>query len=112
RLGDVGMRGHRPAVDSGIGAPGGVDHRLLAGDGGDRLLDRLLDAGAMRLPLPAHEGAPVELDGQAETGHVRDGPARWVPAGMAKPRSSSPALIAALPARWTRVGRIAPLMHS
>src|SRR3546814_3414709 len=53
-LRDVDMRAHRERVDAGVGAPGAVHRGLLAGDARDGLLQRLLDAGAVRLALPAH----------------------------------------------------------
>ena len=87
---DIDMGGHRQRVDAGVGPPGGVQRHLLVGDRADRLLDRLLHRGAVRLPLPAHERPAVIFDGEPEAGH-----ASRVPAGMAKPRSSSAGVIAA-----------------
>ena len=81
---DIDMRGHRQRMHARIGPPGGVERHLLMRDRPDRLLDRLLHRGAVRLPLPAHERPAVIFDGQAEAGH-----ASFAPAGMAKPRSSS-----------------------
>src|SRR3546814_5691278 len=86
-----------------IGPSRCVDHRLLASDSLERLLDRLLDRRAVRLPLPAHERATVIFDGEAVARH-----ATGVPGGRAQPRSSACGSIGALPCRWTRVGRIAP----
>ena len=86
------MGGHRQRVDAGIGPPGGVERHLLVGDRPDRLLDRLLDRGAVRLALPAHERPAVIFDGEPEPGH-----ASVAPAGMAKPRSNSAVVIAAAP---------------
>src|SRR5207237_1251616 len=73
------------------------------GDRPDRLLDRLLHRGAMRLPLPAHERTAVIFDEQAEAGH-----ARQAPAGSTKPRINSPVRIAPRPARCTRTGTSDP----
>src|SRR3546814_233481 len=91
-------------MDARVGAAGGMDHRQMAGDALQRFLDRLLDGRAMRLPLPAHEGAAVIFHRQAKAGH----PAT-VPGGRGLPRSSAPGSIAPLPCRWARVGRMAPL---
>src|SRR3546814_16390723 len=63
------MRAHRDGMDAGVGAPGAEHLRILGGEAVDRFLDRLLDAGAMRLPLPAHKGAAVIFDGEGEAGH-------------------------------------------
>jgi hypothetical protein len=71
-----------------------------------RFLDRLLDAGAVRLPLPAHEGAAVKFDGEREAGQSR--PRARV--GIANTRSSSSRRHerqARARAR-TKIGRIAP----
>src|SRR6185503_6063723 len=69
----------------------------------DRLLDRLLDRRSVRLALPAHERTAVIFDDQFVAGHLTT-----APAGMTKPRSSSAGIGGARPARWTRVGTIAP----
>jgi len=42
-LHDIDMRGHRQRMNAGIGAPGSVRGRQLAGHAVDRLLERLLD---------------------------------------------------------------------
>ena len=68
-FGDIGMGAHGEAMHPGIRSPGSMDYRRLACNGRDRILDRLLDAGAMRLPLPAHEGPAVKFDGEGEAGH-------------------------------------------
>ncbi len=102
RAGDIDMRAHAPRMDPGVGAAGAEHLHRLTGEAVDRLLDRLLDAGAVGLPLPAHEGAAVILHRQRKACH-----ARRVPAGMGKPRSSSADVMAPRPARWRRVGRSA-----
>ena len=102
RARDIDMRAHRGGMDPGVGAPGGLHRHRLAGDRERGFLQRLLDARAVRLPLPAHERAAVEFDRQRESGH------RIVPGVTVKPRSNSCAGITPRPARWTRVGRIAP----
>src|SRR3546814_1571818 len=51
RLFDVDMRAHRDGMNAGVGAPGAEHLRILGGEAVDRFLDRLLDAGAVRLPL-------------------------------------------------------------
>src|SRR3546814_4973131 len=63
------MRAHRDGMNAGVGAPGAEHLRILGGEAVDRFLDRLLDAGAVRLPLPAHKGAAVIFDGEGEAGH-------------------------------------------
>src|SRR3546814_16694403 len=97
------MRDLAARMDPGIGPSRCVDHRLLASDSLERLLDRLLDRWAVRLPLPAHERAAVIFDGEAVARH-----ATGVPGGSAQPRSSACGSIGALPCPWTRVGRIPP----
>src|SRR3546814_7483531 len=54
---------------AGVGAPGAVHRGLLAGDARDGLLQRLLDAGAVRLALTAHIGPAIIFDGEGEAGH-------------------------------------------
>src|SRR5205085_6576433 len=103
RLLDIDMGGHRQRMDAGIGAPRGMESHLLMADRPDRLLDRLLDRRAVRLPLPAHERAAVIFDRETKARH-----ASVAPAGMTKPRSSSAVVMAPRPARWTRLGRIDP----
>ena len=66
-MGDLAER-----VDAGIGAAGALDHDGLAGEGGDRLLDRLLHGAAVLLALPADEGAAVIFDGELVAGHAAD----------------------------------------
>src|SRR3546814_15200918 len=100
------MRAHPQRMHPGIGSPGSVDHRFLLGDRARRVLDRLLDAWPVRLALPAHEGRAVIFDGEREPRH------KWVPAGIGKPRSNSPALMTPRPARWTSIGSIAPTAHA
>src|SRR4051794_17158447 len=90
-------------MDSGIRPPGGMEGGLLPGHALERILERLLDRGAMILALPAHERPTVIFDDEPPARH-----GSIVPAGMAKPRSSSSALIGARPARWTFRGWIAP----
>src|SRR5690242_13876407 len=97
------MRAHAQCVNAGIGAAGGVNRGLLAGHRRDGALDRGLHARPVRLALPAHERAAVIFDRQRETGQSR------VPAGIAKPRSNSSALMMPRPARWTMIGWIAPV---
>src|SRR3546814_9751915 len=63
------MRANRDGMNAGVGAPGAEHLRILGGEAVDRFLDRLLDAGAVRLPLPAHKGAAVIFDGEGEAGH-------------------------------------------
>jgi hypothetical protein len=63
----MGCHGQR--VHAGIGATCAMHRNLLAGDRVDRLFHGLLNRGAVRLPLPAHEGPPVILDREAEAGH-------------------------------------------
>ena len=46
------MSAHRQRMDSGIGAPGGVECGLFAGHALKRLLERLLNRGSVLLPLP------------------------------------------------------------
>src|SRR3569623_1905890 len=100
---DIEMRAHRGGMDPGIGAPGGVDRNVLAGNPVPRDLDRLLHARPVRLALPAHERPAVIFDGQRETRH-----ASRVPAGITKPRSSSDDVMTPRPARCSEVGRITP----
>ena len=99
RLRYVHMSSHRESVNTGIRPPGGMHGGQFAGHAMDGLLEPLLDGGAVVLPLPAHEGPPVELDREAPAGH-----GRVVPFGMAKPRSSSSTVIALRPARCTLSG--------
>src|SRR3546814_11258274 len=73
------MRAHRDGMNAGVGAPGAEHLRILGGEAVDRFLDRLLDAGAVRLPLPAHIGAAVKFDGEGEAGHGAPAPSRSSP---------------------------------
>jgi len=68
---EVGVGAHRQRMDAGIGAAGAMHHRLATGNPSQCLLDMLLHAGSVRLPLPAHEGPPVIFDGEGEAGHGR-----------------------------------------
>src|SRR5690606_25122220 len=97
----------RDRVDAGIGASCAMHGGFLAGDPRHRFLDRLLYARPVRLALPAHERAAVEFDGEGEAGQ-----ASRVPLGTARPRRSSAASIAGLPARCSRTVRIAPGLHA
>ena len=98
-MGDLAQR-----MDAGVGAPGALDHDGFAGEGGDRLLDRLLDGAAVLLPLPADEGAAVIFDGELVARHRQ--PRR--PSGARRPRRNSAAVTGLLPARCTSVRRTAP----
>ena len=60
-LGNVQVHSHAQGVDAGIGASCRVHDRLLTRDPLNRFFHRLLHAGAMRLPLQAHEGRAVEF---------------------------------------------------
>jgi len=51
-------------VHAGVGAPGAGDERLFLAEPRDRLLQRLLDRGAVALPLPAGKVGPVVFDRQ------------------------------------------------
>lgn len=66
----VGVRAHREAVNARVGAASCVDDGLFAGDGVNGVFQCLLDAGAMRLALPAHEGAAIKFYGEGEAGHM------------------------------------------
>jgi hypothetical protein len=100
---DIDMRGHAERMHAGIGPPGRVQNDRFARDRQRCLLDRLLHRRPMRLALPSHERPPVIFDQKPEASH-----ASRVPAGIAKPRSSSAGLIAPRPDRWTSSGRSAP----
>ena len=60
------LRPHPVAILACVGAPSGVAGDRFAGHFERGLLDRLLDARPMILPLPAHEGPPVILHGKCE----------------------------------------------
>jgi hypothetical protein len=51
----------------GIGSPGGMDNKRLAGDVGECGFDCLLHRGAVRLALPAHEGPAIPFERQADS---------------------------------------------
>jgi hypothetical protein len=74
---NVRMGAHREAVDARIRPTRAMHHRRFAGNPLQRLLDRLLHGGAVRLPLPAHERAAIKLHREGEAGH-----ASLVPAGI------------------------------
>jgi hypothetical protein len=65
----VDMRDLRRGMDARIRAPGAPDRDLLAGEGQDRFLDRLLDGARSRLALPAGIGAAVIFDVEPVAGH-------------------------------------------
>ena len=94
RTADIDMRAHRQRVNSGISAPGREEGRAFAGHPLDGVLKRLLDRGAMILPLPTHERAAVIFDRQPPPGH-----GRVVPLGIGKPLNNSPGVMWARPAR-------------
>ena len=75
RLLDVGVRCHGAGVHAGIGAAGALDRCPFAGHFEDGLLDGALHAWSVRLPLPAHIGAAVIFDGEAEALHQSGWPA-------------------------------------
>ncbi len=79
-MGDLAER-----VDAGVGAPGAEHRRRLAREVPDRLLDRLLDRGAVLLALPADEGAAVVFEDEpvARHGPPHAGSGSVAPAGMA-----------------------------
>src|SRR3546814_8622825 len=105
---------------AGVGAPGAVHRGLLAGDARDGLLQRLLDAGAVRLALPAHIGPAIIFDGEGEAGHgsepiflrsrgresIMPAASLWkLRARAAGPPHPSPAFLRAVPAsRGSRRG--------
>ena len=68
--GEIDMGDLAERMDAGIGAPGALDRDRLAGEGGDRLLDRLLHRAAVLLALPADIGAAVIFDGQLVARHL------------------------------------------
>src|SRR3546814_15476361 len=76
RLFDVDMRAHRDGMNAGVGAPGAEHLRILGGEEVDRFLDRLLDAGAVRLPAPAPTGAAGNFDGGGAVGYGAPAPSR------------------------------------
>src|SRR5690606_2477467 len=91
-------------VDAGVGAAGGGDADGLAAEGGDGALDRALHRRLVGLGLEAVVARAVVLQRQPVARHQPS----TVPAGMAKPRSSSSAGWAALPGRCTVSRRTTP----
>ena len=69
RLGDIDVRRHPERVHPGIGPPGAMDRDGFAGHLADRLLERLLDGIAQRLPLPADERPAVIFQDQLPARH-------------------------------------------
>src|SRR5690348_15826640 len=97
------MCAHREGMNARVGSAGGDDLACFAGHPLQSFLQSLLDGRAMLLTLPAHERAAVIFDRQSPPAH-----GRMLPLVMGKPRSNSPALIGARPARWTRRGWTMP----
>ena len=93
-FGEVEMRGHAKRMDPGIGSPGRMGNGRFAGDRIGSALDRSLDGGTLVLSLPAKKRAAVPFENQLPAGH-----GRWVPGGIANPRSRSAGGIGAFPAR-------------
>ena len=98
------MRHHAQRVYAAVGASGGMHAHVFAGYGMDRFFHSLLHAGAMILPLQAHERRAVEFQRKGEALHTST-----VPSGAGLPRRKSSAFIAGLPARCNSTGRIAAL---
>src|SRR5215831_9116974 len=90
-------------VHAGIGTPRTVDGDPLAAKPRDRGLERLLHRGAVRLPLPADQAAPVIFDLQLVAGH-----GSTVPAAIGKPRRKAAASSGMRPGRCSRNGRNTP----
>src|SRR3546814_18510407 len=89
RLLEIEMRDLPERMDAGIGASGALYRDPFAGEGEYCLLDRLLHGRAVRLALPADEGAAVVFDDDLPTRH-----GRTVPAGRSRPRRNAAASIA------------------
>src|SRR5690606_4779456 len=67
---DVDMRAHGDRMDARIGTSRRMHGDVLAGDRLRRLLERLLHARPMRLPLQAHERSAVAFESEGEAGHA------------------------------------------
>ena len=65
------VRYHIARMDACIGAACGVEDDLFLRDRAGGIFNGLLDGRAMRLALPAHEGAAIKFHGEGEAGHVK-----------------------------------------
>src|SRR5579883_670116 len=66
---EIGMRHLPQRVNAGVGATGAAHRDLRSAKGGESRFDRLLDRGAVRLPLPADEIRPVIFYGELIARH-------------------------------------------
>ena len=69
---EIDMRDLPGRMDAGVGPPGAVRERPLAGHGEDRPFQRLLHRDAVRLPLPADERRAVIFEREFEARHQPD----------------------------------------
>src|SRR5690606_36822385 len=101
----IDVTGMARGVDASVGPPGGGDAHGLAAEGRHRRLDRALHRRLARLGLKAVVGRAVVFDRETIARHQPN----TVPVATGKPRSISSADCAALPGRFTRVRRTAPI---
>ncbi len=95
---EIGMRHLPKGMNPGIGTTGTTDRDILAAEATDRLFNRALHAGPVRLPLPAGIGRAVIFDDEPVARHQGMMRPDRKPAA---PRRNSAAGMGRLPARCT-----------
>ena len=103
--GKIDVRNLTQRMNTGIGAPGALDHHRLAGERRDRLLHRLLNGEAVLLPLPADERLAVIFDGELVARHRQASRT----SGVRQAAQEFAAATGCLPARCNCRSRTAPL---
>lgn len=101
------MSAHSKRVNACVSSAGSMQGYGLARRCVHSLFHRLLDRRPMGLTLQAEERCAIKLEGEGEAGQ-----ASVVPAAIAQPRNRSAVAITGRPARWTKVGRIAPVAQA